>query len=60
MPPAASTAPTAAWLWGPTVCLAVIATGNHFVADIAAGAAITVAGSALGRAVEVSARLDAS
>ena len=41
----------AAWLWGPTICLAVVATGNHFVADIAAGIVITVLGYALGRAV---------
>jgi hypothetical protein len=41
----------AAWLWGPLVCLAVVATGNHFVADIAAGVVITIAGYALGRAV---------
>ena len=41
----------AAWLWGPTVCLSVVATGNHFVADIAAGVAITVLGYMLGRAV---------
>ena len=44
-------AKVAAWLWGPTVCLAVVATGNHFVADIAAGAAITVVGYGLGGAV---------
>jgi hypothetical protein len=41
----------AAWLWGPTVCLAVVATGNHFVTDIAAGIVITLLGYALGRAV---------
>ena len=40
-----------AGLWGPTVCLAVVATGNHFVTDIAAGVAITVLGYALGRAM---------
>ena len=40
----------AAWLWAPTVCLAVVATGNHFVTDIAAGVAVTVVGFALGRA----------
>jgi PAP2 superfamily len=39
-----------AWLWGPTVCLAVVATGNHFVADIVAGVLITVLGYVLGRA----------
>jgi len=41
----------AAWLWAPTVCLAVVATGNHFVTDIAAGVVVTVVGFALGRAV---------
>ena len=40
----------AAWLWAPTVCLAVVATGNHFVTDIAAGVVVTVVGFALGRA----------
>ena len=40
----------AAWLWAPTVCLAVVATGNHFVTDIAAGVVVTVVGYALGRA----------
>jgi hypothetical protein len=39
----------AAWLWAPTVCLAVVATGNHFVADIAAGVAVTAAGYGLAR-----------
>ena len=39
-----------AWLWAPAVCLAVVATGNHFVADIVAGVAVTVAGYGLGRA----------
>jgi hypothetical protein len=39
-----------AWLWAPTVCLAVIATGNHFVADIVAGVVVTVVGFLLGRA----------
>jgi hypothetical protein len=42
-----------AWLWAPTVSLAVVATGNHFVADIVAGLAVTVLGFALGRAVSV-------
>jgi membrane-associated phospholipid phosphatase len=37
-----------AWLWAPAVCLAVVATGNHFVADIAAGVAITVVGYGVG------------
>ena len=40
-----------AWLWAPTVWLAVVATGNHFVADIAAGVAVTVVGYALARVV---------
>ena len=39
-----------AWLWAPTVCLAVVATGNHFIADIVAGVIVTVAGYAVGRA----------
>jgi PAP2 superfamily protein len=34
----------AAWCWAPTVALAVIATGNHFVADIVAGAVVTLLG----------------
>jgi hypothetical protein len=38
-----------AWLWAPTIALAVVATGNHFVTDIAAGLALTVAGYAVGR-----------
>jgi membrane-associated phospholipid phosphatase len=38
-----------AWLWAPTVCLAVVATGNHFVTDIAAGVVVTIAGYGLGR-----------
>jgi hypothetical protein len=40
-----------AWLWAPTIGLAVVATGNHFVFDIAAGAVVTVAGYGLGRLV---------
>jgi hypothetical protein len=36
-----------AWLWAPTVALAVVATGNHFVTDIAAGIAVTLAGFGL-------------
>ena len=31
-------------LWGPLVCLAVVATGNHYVFDIAAGLLVGVAG----------------
>jgi membrane-associated phospholipid phosphatase len=30
--------------WGPTVCLAVVATGNHYLFDIAAGLLASVAG----------------
>ena len=33
-----------ALLWGPLVTLAVVATGNHFVFDAAAGLAVTLAG----------------
>jgi short subunit fatty acids transporter len=40
-----------AWLWAPTVMLAVIATGNHFVFDVAAGVGATVAGFVLGTAL---------
>jgi hypothetical protein len=32
------------------VCLAVVATGNHFVADIVAGVAVSALGYGLGRA----------
>jgi membrane-associated phospholipid phosphatase len=35
-----------ALLWGPTVALAVLATGNHYLFDIAAGLLVTVAGFA--------------
>ena len=39
----------ALWLcWGPLVCLAVVATGNHYVFDIAAGLAASVAGYLVG------------
>jgi hypothetical protein len=37
-----------AHLWGPTVALAVVATGNHFVFDIAAGVVAAAAGYGLG------------
>jgi hypothetical protein len=50
----------AAWLWAPTVCLAVVSTGNHFVADIAAGALVTIAGYALGRVTVARPRLPLS
>src|SRR5918994_463454 len=35
-------------LWGPTVALAVVATGNHYVFDIAAGMAAAAIGYGLG------------
>jgi PAP2 superfamily len=37
--------------WGPLVTLAVVATANHYVFDVAAGLAVTVAGLAAGRLV---------
>jgi hypothetical protein len=37
-----------AHLWGPTIALAVVATGNHFVFDIAAGMVAAAAGYGLG------------
>ena len=37
-----------AWTWAPLVSLSVVATGNHFVADIVAGLAVTAAGFAVG------------
>jgi membrane-associated phospholipid phosphatase len=39
-----------ALLWGPAIALAVVATGNHFVFDIAAGLVASAAGYALGTA----------
>jgi hypothetical protein len=41
---------TLALLWGPTVALAVVATGNHFLFDIAAGLLVAAAGFLVGRA----------
>jgi hypothetical protein len=41
---------TAALLWGPTIALAVVATGNHFVFDIAAGLAASAVGYVAGTA----------
>lgn len=38
-----------ALLWGPLVALSVVATGNHYVFDIAAGLAVTSVGFAAGR-----------
>ena len=40
-----------ALLWGPLVAVAVVATGNHYVFDIAAGVAVTVLGFYAGRYV---------
>jgi membrane-associated phospholipid phosphatase len=40
------------WAWAPTIGLAVVATGNHFLFDIAAGVVVTVAGYAVGNAVD--------
>ena len=37
-----------ALLWGPTVCLTVVATGNHYLFDIAAGLAVSVVGFGVG------------
>jgi hypothetical protein len=39
------------WLWGPAIALAVVATGNHYVFDIAAGVAAAGLGYLLGAAV---------
>jgi membrane-associated phospholipid phosphatase len=40
-----------ALLWAPTIFLAVVATGNHFVSDIVAGVAITILGFYVARLV---------
>jgi PAP2 superfamily len=45
-------AKAAALSWAPIIGLAVVATGNHFVFDIAAGLAVTVAGYVVGNAVD--------
>jgi membrane-associated phospholipid phosphatase len=42
---------TLALLWGPMVSLSVIATGNHYLLDIAAGLLTTGLGFAVGRSV---------
>ena len=38
-------------MWGPLVSVTVVATGNHYVVDVAAGLAITALGWRVGRAV---------
>jgi len=38
-----------ALLWGPLIALTVVATGNHFVFDVAAGILVTVAGYGVAR-----------
>jgi membrane-associated phospholipid phosphatase len=38
-----------ALLWGPVVTLSVLATGNHYVFDVAAGLLVTAAGFTAGR-----------
>jgi membrane-associated phospholipid phosphatase len=40
------------WAWAPTIGLAVVATGNHFFFDIAAGVVVTIAGYVVGNAVD--------
>jgi membrane-associated phospholipid phosphatase len=40
-----------ALLWGPTIALAVVATGNHFVFDIAAGIVVSALGYGVATAV---------
>jgi membrane-associated phospholipid phosphatase len=42
-------AKTIALLWGPVVTLSVLATGNHYVVDVAAGLLVTALGFAAGR-----------
>ena len=46
-----------ALLWGPLVCLTVVATGNHYVFDIGAGLLAAAVGYGLGRAVRSAAAL---
>jgi membrane-associated phospholipid phosphatase len=41
---------TLAALWAPLVALSVIATGNHYLLDIAIGLAVTALGYTIGRA----------
>jgi membrane-associated phospholipid phosphatase len=38
--------------WAPIIALAVVATGNHFFFDIAAGIVVTIAGYVVGNAVD--------
>jgi hypothetical protein len=45
-----------ALLWGPLVSFAVVATGNHYVFDIAAGLVVTALGLAVGRGARRSGR----
>ena len=45
-----------ALMWGPVIALAVVATGNHFVFDIAAGVVAAGAGYAVGSAVALAMR----
>lgn len=40
-----------ALLWGPTVALAVLATGNHYLFDIVAGLLVTIAGFGAARLI---------
>ena len=42
-----------ALLWGPVVTLAVVATGNHYVFDVAAGLLVTAVGFSAGRLLPV-------
>jgi hypothetical protein len=42
---------TLALLWGPVVTLSVLATGNHYVFDVAAGLVVTAVGFAAGRLI---------
>lgn len=41
-----------ALMWGPLVALSTIATGNHFVFDVAAGLVVTLFGALIGWALE--------
>jgi hypothetical protein len=46
----------AAWMWGPVIALAVVATGNHYMFDIAAGVVAAGLGYILGAAVALAVR----